>query len=442
MNQKRTIRDIRVKKTTTPPRVTSSEYVASSQKTFQKKKRKPEFVPTKRLAPQYRAPGSGSWVLWLLALGAVVTVVIIIANLFYHATVRVMPTQFTTGSLETLLTAYTDARNDQLRFSTMTITDTLSETVDAVTTKTVERKASGTITIFNEGSTAQHLIEETRFETPDGLIFMLGKGDGITIPSATGSTPGQVQVTVYAQEAGDVYNIEPTEFVIPGWREIKSPKFETQYARSEHAMTGGFVGTESSLDPVDQEQYEKLLQDQLMERLMTSARAELPDGFVAFASGIETTFETSFEKVNETQIALTETGTMTVVLFDEYELSAFIAQQADIDTSHDTVVIDWNNFDIQFQSTSSLLEKDTLEFLVTTKNSEQKNNLESLVDGEVLQKDLIDVTKKQFNTAIQLHPEIIHATLSLKPFWKRRLPHSVDDIRIKIKSDKVSDLTF
>ena len=77
-------------------------------------------------------------------------------------------------------------------------------------------KASGSITVYNNYSTASvKLIKNTRFQTPAGLIFRVPAD--VVIPGKQGSTPGQVTVTVFADQVGQQYNIGPTpRLTVPG----------------------------------------------------------------------------------------------------------------------------------------------------------------------------------------------------------------------------------
>ena len=71
---------------------------------------------------------------------------------------------------------------------------------------TIKTEASGKIVVYNNYSTAgQKLIKDTRFETPNGLIFRIK--DAVTVPgkkTVGGETvPGSLEVTVYADKEGD-----------------------------------------------------------------------------------------------------------------------------------------------------------------------------------------------------------------------------------------------
>ena len=124
--------------------------------------------------------------------------------------------------------------------------DTVSETFDTTELKNVsEQKAKGKITIYNEFSSApQPLVATTRFLSEDQKIFRLIQT--VTVPGTAKVgeeiKPGVVEVEVIADEAGDSFNVGPTNFSIPGFKDSGSEKYSKIYAKSTQAMTGGGKG--------------------------------------------------------------------------------------------------------------------------------------------------------------------------------------------------------
>ncbi len=125
-------------------------------------------------------------------------------------------------------------------------------TFSATGTETAETKATGTVTIENRHwDNNQPLIEGTRFESPDGKIFRAK--DGVVVPGRRyeggNIIPGKVEVEVIADEPGREYNIEPTEFILPGLR--GAPSYEGVRAVSEKSMIGGAIGERTVVSQED-----------------------------------------------------------------------------------------------------------------------------------------------------------------------------------------------
>ncbi len=103
------------------------------------------------------------------------------------------------------------------------------------------KNATGNITIMNTSGKEWPLIEQTRFQTNDGLVFRIQKG--VTVPAASLSGPGTIEAFVVADELdangqviGERGNIEPTTFFLPGLSEENRQKIS---AESKSKFTGG-----------------------------------------------------------------------------------------------------------------------------------------------------------------------------------------------------------
>lgn len=103
--------------------------------------------------------------------------------------------------------------------------------------KEIGEKAKGTITVSNDSGDAQTLAAGSEFQS-NNLTFKAISNT--TVPGATASvdskgnvvkTPGKVDVSVEAAEAGDQYNISPSSFTVVGKSMLSG--------QSSAAMSGG-----------------------------------------------------------------------------------------------------------------------------------------------------------------------------------------------------------
>lgn len=100
-------------------------------------------------------------------------------------------------------------------------------TAPVVPTGTERVFAQGQVTIVNNYSKAQTLIERTRFLTEDGKLYRLDRR--LTIPAG-----GRATGTVTADQPGAAFAIGPTKFTIPGlWIDLQ----KLIYAESSTAFT-------------------------------------------------------------------------------------------------------------------------------------------------------------------------------------------------------------
>ena len=196
--------------------------------------------------------------LWSIVVISVVILGFAISSFFGGATVRITPKTQTVALNNTVTFA---AGTSTPEYLVMEISDSTNREVVAEGDEYVETKAVGKIVIYNTHSTSpQTLIEQTRFESPEGYIYRIQ--EEVSVPGqkvVDGKTvPGQLEVTVIADKAGEKYNISPTDFTIPGFK--GDSRFETFFARSQTEMTGGFMGTQKVISTEQQAQVENELQ--------------------------------------------------------------------------------------------------------------------------------------------------------------------------------------
>lgn len=186
------------------------------------------------------------------------------------------------------------------------------ETVAATAEQDVERKASGTIVVYNDfGSESQELVATTRFQTSDGLIFRIP--EDITVPgnSVQGdkTIPGKIETQVIADKAGAEYNIAASKFTIPGFQ--GTPRFTAFSGESTTPMTGGFVGTVKTVSSEETKAAEARLRSKIEARIQSELATAAGQGSIILSVPPKVTF--SAAKVTESGESATIEVTATVV---------------------------------------------------------------------------------------------------------------------------------
>lgn len=145
-------------------------------------------------------------------------------------------------------------------------------------------KAKGKIIIYNEYSSfPQALISGTRFLSKEGKIFKLTKK--VNIPGAIFKQgklieAGKTEAEVIADEAGEEYNIPPTTFTIPGYKDPS--RREKIYGKSSEPIKGGFIGEAKIITEDDIKKTEEELmrtKETLFQPLKESLIGELSQDF-------------------------------------------------------------------------------------------------------------------------------------------------------------------
>ena len=426
---RKTIRDININKRSTISKKTVKPRAASKPKSATTKKapvKKKKTTTARQVAgythsyKEHHRSGSYAW-MWVLLV--IVVGGLIVWTVLGGARIEITPEYAQVdGTVE--ITAYKEAAGDDFEYEVITITDTMAQKVAAGEAEFVEEKAQGTIVIFNEESSSQRLIEETRFETPEGLIYKLAKGKAITVPAASGGTPGSLEVTVYADEPGEEYNIDLTDFVIPGWREVGSDKFNTQYARSKTVMAGGFSGTKRTVGEEQKMRTQKGLRANLMTRLNKEAPAQIPESFVFFDALSTVTFATlpAVDNPIVEEVTLNEQGNLYGVLFERKALSKLLAEEIVEGYAGEPILV--TNFDelvVNAVTPTSLSESDaSITFTI-----EGVFEFEWQIETDVIETAMAGVAKKNFDTTMSAFIGIKKAELKTYPTWLRKIPEKV-----------------
>lgn len=190
-----------------------------------------------------------SWKFYLIFGGLILGAIIITALYLFlpKASVKIL-TQTKSQSVDAEIAA--DVNNltvesevKTIPAKTISLSEELAYPFDATGEKSsLNKKAKGTITIYNEyGTQSQPLVATTRFLSKDGKLFRLSQN--IVVPgmikSGTETNPGAIEAEVVADEAGESFNINPTDFTIPGFKDSGNEKYTKFYGKSFKAMTGG-----------------------------------------------------------------------------------------------------------------------------------------------------------------------------------------------------------
>ena len=136
-------------------------------------------------------------VLWSVAGIAIVGLSIIGFVATRPTTVTITPrTHNVTFDQTSVFTAYPaqSAATGTLSYTVQKIDIEDSEAVASNGVTHVEEKASGSVTVYNDfATTPVKLVKNTRFATPDGLIFRTPAD--VVVPGKKGNTPGSVVIT-------------------------------------------------------------------------------------------------------------------------------------------------------------------------------------------------------------------------------------------------------
>lgn len=384
-----------------------------------------EFEAEKRrsTARRKRKGGIGKVLLVLAVVLAVVALALALSSVFHSATVTLSPKSAQAALADEILAKKAGVPTD-LVFQPLTLEETGSRLVKATGEKRVTTQASGTIVIYNNHSaTAQRLVKNTRFETPEGLVYRIA--DSVTVPGKSGTTPGSVEAVVFADEAGEKYNVGLKDFTIPGFK--GDPRYQTFYARSKTPLEGGFNGMVKVVPDADLAKAQADIKAEATAALLARAKAETPASAVLF-DGAQTVACSPLpqENASSDQVLIKMRCTLSAALFDREALSSHLAR-ANVSRYDGQPIVIRNLDQLSFspkQGFDPLAQ--TVSFTLSGDAA-----FEYLYDEAALKERLAGIRKEDAQSALQSFPAIERASSKVYPAWRNVFPDSPDDITIR-----------
>lgn len=260
---------------------------------------------------------------------------------FVRARVQVEP-RVEAVNVDTQLSAVKGGKEGKLHFQVMELDGTDSVSVPATGKEKVEKKASGTVVLYNAYSTKpQKLVATTRLQATGGKVFRLPVA--VTIPGSTTEkgviVPGSIEVRVDADAVGPEYNIGLVDFTIPGFE--GSPKYTKIYGRSKTTMTGGFSATVNVAPPEVVAAARLDLEKRLTSRLKAEVVKDIPAGFIGSQDLVAASFEATTDPASGTSTDMVIVGKSSVVgiMIDSAEFASQIAASSVKDYTGESVEI-------------------------------------------------------------------------------------------------------
>lgn len=280
----------------------------------------------------------------------------------------------------------------------------------------VDDIARGTVTIYNNYSRTQPLVQTTRLLTPDGKLFRIN--ETVSVPAG-----GSVTVEAYSDQPGSEYNIEPTTFTIPGlWEGLQTDI----YAESTTPFTGGQRLEKAITDEVLQQSASSLLA-KTKEQYSTDISSK--DGIISLYRIGEPTWESNVEAGDTAEkFTMTISVPVTTIRFQKTDLEKI---------AENNLIAVTPNSD-QFVSANF----DTMKFLLANVSEEEGSaTLRISLQGRSvarLNADDLDIgriegmTKQELTRHLTSLPQVAETKIIFIPAWLSKVPPLEDHVYIEI----------
>jgi len=320
---------------------------------------------------------------------------------------------------------------NELGFDIIALSDEESISLTPNEQRRVERKSQGEITIFNSFSTEpQRLLPETRFESASGKIYQLGDSE-IFVPGRTPDAAGSIQTIVFAENAGDEYNIDSTDFTIPGFKEAGlDAKYNGMYAASTSSFTDGFIGSELFISESQRKNTQEKLQQQLREGLVLRLNKEKTDRVIIINDSVNVEYrELNVVSGDNNQDILSQGGTVFGLVISMDNLFDYLTQNyIQVPDGENAQVIDVHNLQISLTSSLENFSYQDSENIKVTVTGDILIVWD--IDKEILAFDMSEKNKKDIVPFFISENFIDKATVQIRPFWRNTLPQKQESIII------------
>lgn len=302
-------------------------------------------------------------------------------------------------------------------------TETIKKTLDRSEKKKVQSKASGQITIYNNYTEdTQKLVKNTRFEAPNGIIFRIT--DSVVVPGKKDGTPGSITAKVTADSFGENYNIKPTKFTIPGFK--NSPRYDGFYAESKTAMTGGADGDRYVVSADAIALADTGMQNTLKTNLTKALlEKDIPVEYILATSSMYIEYSNNLEAYESGKADSYEvTGVAYIYLLNRESLADKISKTSMTNTiSGQTYrVLDYSGLAINPKSS---MQK---EAILTIKG---EGVLIYDTDYEDIKSQLLGKDENEYSKVFSDFPSVEKADIDISPFWVHTFPDNINKLKIK-----------
>lgn len=376
-----------------------------------------------------RKPINPKFVIWLIAIICLLALFFGVSIIFSSATVVITPRTEKIIFANDTYTAKSDSLGvADLSVEILKVEQTLSETIDATQDKDVSQKATGKIVIYNNYSTApQRLINNTRFEANNGKIYRLS--NSVVVPGQKKSEgqiiPGSIEVTVFADQAGENYNLKLADltgdFKIPGFK--GDPRYQSFYARQKTDIIGGFVGKKRVVADSLRKETEDIIKTKLQEQLLKELYAVKPENYLVFKDGYSINYELLDDiAVDSSKVKLSLKGSLSGYAFNSSKLAKYLATDK---------IIGFDGLLTEFVPLENLVATFTVKNNIFDLKLNGEANIKWLYDSEGIKKDLAGKSSSEVKVVLQKYRDsILGMKVIFKPVWTRYFPDNLNKIRI------------
>ncbi|MEK7635422.1 MAG: hypothetical protein AAB446_03270 [Patescibacteria group bacterium] len=389
-----------------------------------------EKIITEQSVHEFTKNKKKAWIFGSITVIVIAIFIVSMMTVFASATIDITPKNQDIN-VDMKIAGSVEAGSNIVRYEIIKLSKSDTASVPATGEQAVELKASGKIVIYNNFSTEpQRLIVRTRFENSEGLIYRIP--ESVVVPGKTVKdgveTPGSIETTVFADEAGDKYNIKKSDFTIPGFKNDAN-RYKNFYARSSSSMSGGFVGMQKTVLPADKQTALQTIETETDANLKKELETKVPEGLVMLPDSI---------KFKSTELPIKDSGS-SVIIGKEITAYAVMLNAEDLSKviieEYISKLPEWNNIKPTIKDFSLLNMTGLPENLETNgKINLQIKGLAKIwadIDVNSISQKLLGAPKQDASKLLDEFAGISTITSTIRPIWKQTFPKDSAKIHVK-----------
>ncbi len=314
--------------------------------------------------------------------------------------------------------------------------------------------ASGTIRIFNTSNNPWTLINNTRFQTSEGVVFRTKQY--VTVPAKNADdTAGILDVAVIADElnifaelVGEKGNIPAgTKFFIPALNEGNQKLI---YGENQKAMTGGTTKFHEVITKEDVFAAQELIKTKIIENMNLTLKKEIEnlnqkystkfylilDDVVVKKDKIKVILPENIEGQSLAQFDLNGSMHVSVPYFNYDELLNIMKVELNKHSNPKKKLVKSYAENLQFEISEIDEKNSKIKITATLQGLEEFNLTEETETGKrIMEKIINNISGKSIDEAnnyIQNLPEINKVEIVSWPKWALTIPSIPENIKIKI----------
>ena len=373
-------------------------------------------------------PSNSMLFVWI-AVGAVAVVaaaILLMSTVFHTARAEVTIQEWKSDISGT----YNAGGDTPLTYQPVSVSDSSTKTVPATGTVDAQDHASGTIVVSNLYSAkSQRLITNTRFATADGSVYRTHAP--ITVPGYTTKNgqkvAGTVEAVVYADAAGDKYNIDSGDFKLPGLK--GSTQYDLITGKAKGSFSGGFIGKRATVEKSVRDQAIADIKAELERKLRDKITSTATAGSLVFPDSIDIHYVEQPDVGDNGQATLSVTGKAIAPAFSADALARELASHAAVSTDSPLTLANPTEVTYTAVETSQAENGGPISFTLSG-----NAHLVASFSPTQLAEDLAGKTKAEADAVRASYPALVGPlTMTVYPFWLSSIPSNPERITVTVK---------